>query len=103
MELLFLNKYLVLSSIVFVIGILGIICNRRSVLHIFMALELMLLAVSINFVAFAAYLQDVLGQIFTMFILTVAAAEIAIGLAILVTYKRNRGSISVEDIDAMGG
>ena len=95
--------YLVLASLLFTIGVCGIFLNRKNVITLLMSIELMLLAVNINFVAFSAYLGDVVGQIFTMFILTVAAAEAAIGLAILVVYFRNRGSIAVEDINVMKG
>ena len=98
-----LLHYLVLASLLFTIGVCGIFLNRKNVITLLMSIELMLLSVNINFVAFSAYLGDVLGQIFTMFILTVAAAEAAIGLAILVVYFRNRGSIAVEDINMMKG
>jgi NADH-quinone oxidoreductase subunit K len=95
--------YLALSSLLFVLGICGIFLNRKNIITILMSIELMLLAVNINFVAFSVYLGDVTGQIFAIFILTVAAAEAAIGLAILVVFYRNRGSIAVEDINAMKG
>ncbi len=95
--------YLAVSSLVFVLGICGIFLNRKNTITILMSVELMLLAVNINFVAFSAYLGDIAGQIFSMFVLTVAAAEAAIGLAILVVFYRNRGSIAVEDINAMKG
>ncbi len=95
--------YLVLAGLLFTIGVFGIFLNRKNVIVILMSIELMLLAVNINFVAFSAYMQDMVGQIFTMFILTVAAAEAAIGLAILVVFFRNRGSIAVEDISSMKG
>ena len=95
--------YLTVSSLLFVLGICGIFLNRKNVITILMSVELMLLAVNINFVAFSVYLGDVTGQVFTLFILTVAAAEAAIGLAILVVFYRNRGSIAVEDINAMKG
>ena len=98
-----LLHYLVLAALLFTIGVCGIFLNRKNVITLLMSIELMLLSVNINFVAFSAYLGDVLGQIFTMFILTVAAAEAAIGLAILVVYFRNRGSIAVEDINMMKG
>lgn len=98
-----LTHYLMLSSILFAIGIFGIFLNRKNVIVILMSIELMLLAVNINFVAFSAHLQDLTGQVFTMFILTVAAAEAAIGLAILVTFFRNRGSIAVEDLSNLKG
>lgn len=95
--------YLALSSLLFVLGICGIFLNRKNIITILMSVELMLLSVNINFVAFSAALGDVAGQIFAMFVLTVAAAEAAIGLAILVVFYRNRGSIAVEDINAMKG
>lgn len=98
-----LIHYLVLSAIIFTIGVCGIFLNRKNVIVILMSVELMLLAVNINFVAFSANLHDMVGQIFTIFILTVAAAEAAIGLAILVVYYRNRGSISVTDVNMMKG
>lgn len=95
--------YLTLAAILFTIGVFGMFLNRRNVIVILMSIELMLLAVNINFVAFSAYLEDLAGQVFTMFILTVAAAEAAIGLAILVTFFRNKGSIAVEDISDLKG
>ena len=98
-----LGHYLVLSSIIFSIGVAGIFINRKNVVVILMSIELILLAVNINLVSFSIYLQDLTGQIFTMFILTVAAAEAAIGLAIIVVYFRNTGSIQVEDINSMKG
>jgi NADH-quinone oxidoreductase subunit K len=98
-----LMHYLILAAMVFTIGVSGIFLNRKNVIVILMSIELMLLAVNINFVAFSNYLQDLSGQVFTIFILTVAAAEAAIGLAILVVYFRNRGSISVADINIMKG
>ena len=98
-----LTHYLMLASILFVIGVFGIFLNRKNVIVILMSLELMLLAVNINFVAFSSYLNDLAGQAFTMFILTVAAAEAAIGLAILVVFFRNKGSIAVEDISKLKG
>lgn len=94
---------LILSSLLFTIGVCGIFLNRKSIIVILMSIELMLLAVNINMVAFSAYLADLTGQVFTIFILTVAAAEAAIGLAILVIYFRNRGSIAVEDVNMMKG
>ncbi len=97
------THYLVLSAIVFSIGVFGVFLNRKNVIIILMSVELMLLAVNINFVAFSAALRDLLGQVFAMFVLTVAAAEAAIGLAILVVYFRNRGSIEVDDINQMRG
>jgi NADH-quinone oxidoreductase subunit K len=98
-----LNHYLVLASILFVIGIFGVFLNKKNIIIILMSIELMLLAVNINFVAFSSYLNDIMGQIFSLLILTVAAAEAAIGLAILVVYFRNKGSISVDDINEMKG
>tara|TARA_A100001037_G_scaffold275438_1_gene273937 strand:+ start:576 stop:887 length:312 start_codon:yes stop_codon:yes gene_type:complete len=98
-----LSHYLTVGAILFTLGIFGIFLNRKNVIIILMSVELMLLAVNINFVAFSAHLQDLVGQIFAMFVLTVAAAEAAIGLAILVVYFRNRGSIAVEDINMMKG
>ncbi len=98
-----LAHYLTVSAILFVLGLFGIFLNRKNVIIILMSIELMLLAVNINFVAFSAHLQDLVGQVFAIFVLTVAAAEAAIGLAILVVYYRNRGSIAVEDINMMKG
>ena len=98
-----LAHYLTVAAILFTLGIFGIFLNRKNVIIIMMSIELMLLAVNINFVAFSAFLHDLVGQIFAMFVLTVAAAEAAIGLAILVVYFRNRGTIAVEDINLMKG
>ena len=98
-----LSHYLTVAAILFTLGVLGIFLNRKNVIVILMSVELMLLAVNINLVAFSWALKDLVGQIFTMFVLTVAAAEAAIGLAILVVYFRNRGSIAVEDINVMKG
>ena len=98
-----LAHYLTVAAILFTLGIFGIFLNRKNVIIIMMSIELMLLAVNINFVAFSVVLNDLVGQIFEMFVLTVAAAEAAIGLAILVVYFRNRGTIQVEDIDMMKG
>jgi NADH-quinone oxidoreductase subunit K len=98
-----LAHYLTVAAILFTLGIFGIVLNRKNVIIILMAVELMLLAVNINLVAFSAYLGDLVGQVFAMFVLTVAAAEAAIGLAILVVYFRNRGSIEVDDINMMKG
>ncbi|HEX9771301.1 MAG TPA: NADH-quinone oxidoreductase subunit NuoK [Kiloniellales bacterium] len=98
-----LAHYLSVAAILFTLGMFGIFLNRKNVIIILMSIELMLLAVNINLVAFSAHLQDLVGQIFAMFVLTVAAAEAAIGLAILVVYFRNRGSIAVEDINMMKG
>ena len=95
--------YLVVAACLFTLGILGIFLNRKNVIVILMSVELMLLAVNINLVAFSAFLGDLTGQVFALFILTVAAAEAAIGLAIIVVYFRNRGSIAVEDINLMKG
>jgi NADH-quinone oxidoreductase subunit K len=98
-----LAHYLILAAILFTIGIFGIFLNRKNVIIILMSIELMLLAVNINLVAFSWALGDLVGQIFAMFVLTVAAGEAAIGLAILVVYFRNRGSIEVEDVNVMKG
>lgn len=95
--------YLTVSAILFTIGIFGIFLNRKNVIIILMSVELILLAVNLNFVAFSSVLHDLVGQIFALFVLTVAAAEAAIGLAILVVFFRNRGSIAVEDINMMKG
>ncbi len=95
--------YLVLSALLFTIGVCGIFLNRKNIITILMSIELILLSVNINFVAFSVKLGDLTGQIFSMFILTVAAAEAAIGLAILVIYFRNRGTIAVEDVNMMKG
>lgn len=98
-----LAHYLTVAAVLFTLGLFGIFLNRKNVIIILMSIELMLLAVNINLVAFSTHLGDLMGQIFAMFILTVAAAEAAIGLAILVVYYRNRGSIAVEDINVMKG
>ena len=98
-----LGHYLTLGAIIFSLGTLGIFLNRKNVIVILMSVELILLAVNINLVSFSIYLQDITGQIFTMLILTVAASEAAIGLAIIVSYYRNKGSIRVEEIDEMKG
>ncbi len=98
-----LTHYLTVAAILFTLGIFGIFLNRKNVIIILMSIELMLLAVNINLVAFSVHLGDLVGQIFAMFVLTVAAAESAIGLAILVVYFRNRGSIAVEDVNMMKG
>ncbi len=95
--------YLTVAAILFTLGIFGIFLNRKNVIIILMSIELILLAVNIQLVAFSTHLQDLVGQVFAMFVLTVAAAEAAIGLAILVVYYRNRGSIQVEDINMMKG
>jgi NADH-quinone oxidoreductase subunit K len=98
-----LPHYLSVGAILFTLGVFGIFLNRKNVIVILMSVELMLLAVNINFVAFSAFLGDLTGQIFALLILTVAAAEAAIGLAIVVVYFRNRGSIAVDDINMMKG
>ena len=98
-----LSHYLTVAAILFTIGVLGIFLNRRNIILMLMAIELILLAVNINLVAFSAYLGDVTGQVFAMFVLTVAAAEAAIGLAILVIFFRRRGSIAVDAADRMKG
>ena len=98
-----LAHYLTVAAILFTLGIFGIFLNRRNVIIILMSIELILLAVNINFVAFSSFLGDLVGQVFAMFVLTVAAAEAAIGLAILVVHFRNRGTIAVEDINLMKG
>ena len=95
--------YITVSALLFVIGVFGIFLNKKNVIVILMSVELILLAVNLNFVAFSAHLQDLVGQVFALFILTVAAAEAAIGLAILVVFYRNRGSIAVEDVNMMKG
>ena len=98
-----LGHYLILAAIIFTIGVIGIFLNRKNVIIILMSIELILLAVNINLVSFSIFSQDLTGQIFTMFILTVAAAEAAIGLAIIVVYYRNKGSIRIEDISSLKG
>jgi NADH-quinone oxidoreductase subunit K len=98
-----LANYLAVAAIVFTIGVLGIFLNRKNVIIILMSIELILLSVNINFVAFSSYLGNLVGQVFALFVLTVAAAEAAIGLAILVVYFRNRGSIAVETVNLMKG
>ena len=98
-----LAHYLFLSAVIFTLGVFGIFVNRKNVIVILMSIELILLSVNINMVAFSVYLQNITGQVFTLFILTVSAAEAAIGLAILVVFFRNRGSIQVEDINSMKG
>ena len=98
-----LGHYLTVAAVLFTIGVFGIFLNRKNVIVILMSIELILLAVNINLVAFSAFLNDLVGQVFAMFILTVAAAEAAIGLAILVVYFRNRGTIAVEDVNLMKG
>jgi NADH-quinone oxidoreductase subunit K len=98
-----IGHYLTVAAILFVIGVFGIFLNRKNVIVILMAIELILLAVNINLIAFSSYLGDMVGQVFAMFVITVAAAEAAIGLAILVIYYRNRGTIAVDDINQMRG
>ena len=98
-----IEHYIVVSSILFVLGVLGIFINRKNIITVLMAIELILLSVNINFVAFSAFLHDLTGQIFAMFVLTVAAGEAAVGLAILVIYFRGRGSIAVDDVNRMKG
>jgi len=98
-----LGNYLSVAAIIFTLGIFGIFLNKKNVIIILMSIELMLLAVNINLVAFSAFLGDLVGQVFALFVLTVAAAEAAIGLAILVVYFRNRGDIDVENINLMKG
>ena len=98
-----LGNYLTVAAILFTIGVFGIFLNRKNIIVILMSIELILLAVNINFVAFSSFLHDLVGQVFALFILTVAAAEAAIGLAILVVYFRNRGTIAVEDVNVMKG
>ncbi len=98
-----MSHFLVVSATLFMLGVVGIFLNRRNVIVILMSIELLLLSVQINLVTFSVYLHDLAGQVFAMFILTVAAAEAAIGLAILVAFHRNRGSIAVEDVNMMKG
>ena len=98
-----IEHYLTVGAILFVLGVLGIFLNRKNVIVILMAVELILLAVNLNLVAFSAFMQDLVGQVFAMLVLTVAAAEAAIGLAILVIYFRGHGSIAVDDINRMKG
>ena len=98
-----LGHYLTLAAIIFTIGIIGIFLNRKNVIIILMSIELILLAVNINLVSFSIFLQNLVGQVFAMFILTVAAAETAVGLAIIVIYYKNRGSINVEQISSLKG
>jgi len=98
-----IGHYLVVGAILFTLGVLGILINRKNIIIILMSIELILLAVNINLVAFSVFLGDMVGQIFAMFVLTVAAGEAAIGLAILVIYFRNRGTIAVDDVRLMKG
>ncbi len=98
-----LVHYLVVAAILFALGVLGLVANRKNLIVMLMAIELILLAVNLNLVAFSAYLHDLVGQVFAMFVLTVAAGEAAIGLAILVIYFRSRGTIAVDDVNRMKG
>ncbi len=98
-----IEHYLILSAIIFAIGVVGIFLNRKNVIIILMSIELILLSVNINLVSFSIFLEDLVGQVFTMFILTVAAAEAAVGLAIIVIYYKNKGSINVENISSLKG
>jgi len=98
-----IGHYIVVSSVLFVLGVLGIFINRKNIIIVLMAIELILLAVNINLVAFSHFLHDLTGQIFAMFVLTVAAGEAAIGLAILVIYFRDRGTIAVDDVNHLKG
>lgn len=98
-----LSQYLTVAAILFTLGVLGVFINRKNVIVILMSIELILLSVNLNLVAFSAFLGDLMGQVFALFVLTVAAAEASIGLAILVVFYRNRGSIAVEDVNLMKG
>ena len=98
-----MNHFLAVSAVLFTAGVVGIFVNRKNIIVILMSIELILLSVNLNFVAFSSFLNDIVGQVFAMLVLTVAAAEAAIGLAILVVYFRNRGTIAVEDINMMKG
>tara|TARA_Y100001970_G_scaffold289246_1_gene418979 strand:- start:730 stop:1035 length:306 start_codon:yes stop_codon:yes gene_type:complete len=98
-----LEHYLTVAAVLFIIGIFGLFLNRKNVIILLMSIEIMLLSVNINLVAFSSFMNDLVGQIFTLFVLTVAAAEAAIGLAILVSFFRNRGTIAVEDANVMKG
>ena len=98
-----IGHYLAVGAVLFTLGVLGIFINRKNIIVILMAIELILLSVNLNLVAFSAYLGDLVGQVFAMFVLTVAAAEAAIGLAILVIYFRDRGTIAVDDVNQMKG
>tara|TARA_B100000131_G_scaffold100769_1_gene97779 strand:+ start:77 stop:388 length:312 start_codon:yes stop_codon:yes gene_type:complete len=98
-----IGHYLTLSAIIFTTGVIGVFMNRKNIIIILMSIELILLSVNINLVAFSIYLQNLVGQIFTMFILTVAAAEAAVGLAIIVIYYKNKGSINVDQINSLKG
>ena len=101
--MIYLEHYLFLAAIIFTIGVLGIFLNKKNVIIILMSIELILLSVNINLVSFSIYLENLVGQIFAMFILTVAAAEAAVGLAIIVIYYKNKGTIDVEQIDSLKG
>ena len=98
-----LNQFLILSALLFAIGVIGIFLNRKNVIIILMSIEIILLSVNLNLIAFSYFLNDLTGQILSLFVLTVAAAEAAIGLAILVIYNRNAGSIEIEKINALKG
>ena len=98
-----LEHYLTVAAVLFVIGIFGLFLNRKNIIILLMSIELMLLSVNINLVAFSSFMNDLVGQVFTLFVLTVAAAEAAIGLAILVSFFRNSGTIAVEDVNVMKG
>ena len=98
-----LNQFLILSALLFAIGVIGIFLNRKNVIIILMSIEIILLSVNLNLIAFSYFLNDLTGQIFSLFVLTVAAAEAAIGLAMLVIYNRNAGSIEIEKINALKG
>ena len=98
-----LHHYLIVAAVLFTLGVFGIFLNRKNVIIILMSIELILLAVNINLVAFSTHLNDIVGQVFALLVLTVAAAEASIGLAILVVFFRNRGSIAVEDVNMMRG
>ncbi|MCP5369082.1 MAG: NADH-quinone oxidoreductase subunit NuoK [Rickettsiaceae bacterium] len=98
-----LEHYLILSSLLFIIGTIGLFIKHKTVINVLMSIEIMLLAVNINFIAFSVYLQDIVGQVFSLIILSIAAAEISIGLAILVLYFRNRSSIAIGDINRLKG
>ena len=101
--MIYLEHYLFLAAIIFTIGVLGIFLNKKNVIIILMSIELILLSVNINLISFSIYQQNLVGQVFTMFILTVAAAEAAVGLAIIVIYYKNKGSINVEQISSLKG
>ncbi len=98
-----INHYIILSTLVFTLGVIGIFLNRKNVINILMSIELILLGVNLNFISFSFFSNDMTGQVFSLFVLTVAAAEAAIGLAILVVYFRNKGSIDVKDVNVLKG